>query len=275
VAYTVGSTGGKIFVDGVQQNSLAWTGTPGPPTTTGALTIGQYPSFGAFARLIDETTIWNRELTLTEIQAVRNQRPAGNESNLVAYWRFDEGSGTNAADFTSLNHTGTLNNSAAWTGSTAFLGDGTSVIQTTLGAVQWTRRFAIQSIPAQRGFVASAPFWVRRLDDFGAPGGNTGVQVNLQSALQATLAGAVPLANNATQFNLSLPPFNAATPQASAGGIVQFPALSVEPQSGTQLDSVNDSFQLGATETYSVNSGPVLAADASVLASVKLLHFNG
>ena len=275
VAYTIGSTGGKIFVDGAQRNSLAWTGTPGPPSTTAAVTIGQYPGFGSFAGQIDETTVWNRELALAEIQAMRNLRLAGNEANLVAYWRFDEASGSTAADFTGLNHIGTLNNGAAWIGSTAFLGDGTSAIQTTLGAVQWTRRFAIQSIPAQRGFAVSAPFWVRRLDDFGAPGGNTDVQVNLQSTLQATLAGAVPLVNDTTQVSLSLPPFNAAAPQAGAGGIVQSPALSVEPQAGTQLDSVNDSFQLGVTQTYSVNSGPMLAADTLSLAALNLLHFNG
>ena len=275
VAYTIGGAGGKIFVDGVQRNSLGWTGTPGPPTTVAAVTIGQYPGFGSFAGQIDETSVWNRELTPAEIQAMRNLRLAGNESNLLAYWRFDDGAGTNAVDFTGLGHLGTLNNGAQWTGSTAFLGDGTSAIHTTLGAVQWTRQFAVQTIPAQSGFAASAPFWVRRLDDFGAVGGNTSVQVNLESSLQATLAGTVPLANTNTQFNLSLPPYNAAVLQASTGGNVQSPALNLQPQSGTQLDSVNDSFQLGVTETDSVNNGPVLPADARALAPVGLLHFNG
>ena len=275
VAYTVGSTGGKIFVDGVQRNSLGWTGSAGAATTTAAVTLGQYSGFGSFSGQIDETSIWNRELTAAEILALRNLRLAGNESNLVAYWRFDDGAGTNAVDFTGLGHTGTLNNGAPWTGSTAFLGDGTSAIHTTLGAAQWTRRFAVQTSPGQTSFTASAPFWVRRLDDFGAASGNASVQVNLQSALQGTLAGVVPLVNSTTQFNLSLTPYNAAVLQASTGGNAQSPALNLQPLPGTQLDSVNDSFQLGVAETDSVNSGPALAADALALAPVKLLHFNG
>jgi len=241
VAYTVGPTGGKIFVDGVLRNSLAWTGTPGPPTITAPVTIGQYPSFGSFAGQIDEASIWNRELTAAEVGAMRNLRLAGNETNLVAYWRFDEGTGTNATDFTGLGHTGTLNNGTQWTGSTAFLGDGTSFIHTTLGAAQWTQRFAVQTSPGQNSFTATAPFWARRLDDFGAPPGNTAVQVNLQSALQGTLAGNVPLVNSATQFDLSMPPYNAAVVQASTGGSLQLSVLALQPQPGTQLDSVNDS----------------------------------
>ncbi len=275
VAYTVGSTGGKIFVDGVQRNSLAWSGSAGAPTTAAPVTIGQYPGFGSFAGQIDETGIWNRELTPAEILAMRNLHLAGTETNLLAYWRFDDGTGINAADFTGLGHTGTLNNGAQWTGSTAFLGDGTSAIHTTLGMAQWTRRYAVQTSPGQNSFTASAPFWVRRLDDFGAPGGNTGVQVNLQAALQGTLAGAVPLLNNTTQFNLSMPPYNAAVLQASTGGSLPAPVLALQPQPGTQLDSVNDAFQLGVTETFSVNTGPVLAADTLGLGPARLLHLNG
>ncbi len=275
LAFTVGGAGGKLFVDGVQKSSLGWTGSPGPSTTAAALTIGQYPGFGTFAGQIDETSIWNRELSLGELQAMRNLRLSGSESNLVAYWRFDEGVNTTSVDLTGLGHLATLNNGPVWTGSTAFLGDGTSAIHTTLGVVQWSRRFAVKTIPTQSGFAASTPFWARRLDDFGAPGGNTSVQINLQSALQATLAGAVPLANNTTQFNLSLPPYNAAAPQASPGGIVQSPSLNLEPQAGTQLDSVNDLFQFGVAETYSINGGPVSDVETISLAATNLLHFNG
>ena len=275
VAYTVGITGGKMFVDGVLRNSLGWTGSPGAATTAAPLAIGQYPGFGSFSGQIDETSIWNRELAPAEILAMRNLRLAGNEPNLVAYWRFDDGAGTTAADLTTLGHTGTLNGGQFWTGSTALLGDGTSAIHTTMGAVQWTRRFAVQTSPGQNSFTASTPFWVRRLDDFGAAGSSTSVQLNLESALQGTLAGVVPLMNSTTQFNLSLAPYNAAAPQAGTGGSLLSPALLLQPLPGRQLDSVNDSFQLSVTESDSVNNGPVLAADAIALAPVKLLHFNG
>lgn len=275
-ALTVDASGGKLFLDGVIVGSSAWTGPQGPMTLTEPLQIGRYFNYPTpFLGVIDEVTIWNRALTGSEVVALKNLPLAGNEANLVAYWRLDDATGTTAADATGLGHTGILTNGAAWTGSTAYLGDGTSAIHTTLGVPQWSRRFAVQTIPAQRGFVASAPFWVRRLDDFGAAGGNTAVQVNLESALQATLAGAMPLVNNTTQFNLALTPFNAAVPQVGAGGIVSVPSLNVEPQAGTQLDSVNDSFQFSVTETYSVNSGPLLPAETLALAPTNLLHFNG
>lgn len=275
-ALTVDASGGKLFLDGVVVGSSAWTGPAGPMTLTDPVQIGRYFNYTTpFMGVIDEVTVWNRALTASEIVAMKNVPLAGSESGLVAYWRFDDATGTTAADATGLGHTGTLTNGAAWTGSTALLGDGTSAIHTTLGMAQWTRRFAVQTSPGQNGFTASAPFWVRRLDDFGAPGGNTSVQVNLQSALQGTLAGAIPLVNNTTQFNFSLPPYNAVVPPVSYGSSPQSPVLTVQPQPGTQLDSVNDSFQLGVTETDSVNSGPVLAADDLALAPVKLLHFNG
>ena len=44
---------------------------------------------------------------------------------------------------------------------------------------------------------------------------------------------------------------------------------------GTQLDSVNDTFQLGVTETYSVNSGPAQTAETITLPATPLLHFDG
>ncbi len=48
-----------------------------------------------------------------------NQSLVGNESGLFAYWRFDEGAGTNAFDATGDGFTGTLINQPAWVVSTA------------------------------------------------------------------------------------------------------------------------------------------------------------
>jgi hypothetical protein len=280
-ALVVDGSGGKLFLDGNVVGSSAWTVPGAAPTSTTPLQIGRYYNYVAhFLGAIDEVTVWSRALAATEVQSFKNLRLAGTETGLVAYWRFDENGSLTTADATGHGHTGTLindgNGSPVWTGSTAFLGDGTSVIHATLGAVQWTRQFAVKTIPGESGFAASAPFWVRRLDDFGAAGGTTNVSVALQCALQsALLAGPVPLANNSAQFNLGLASYNAAAPQASAGGVIQSPVLGVEPQSGTQLDSVNDTFQLGVTEAYSVNGGPSLTGETITLAPAQLLHFNG
>ena len=276
-ALTVDASGGKLFLDGTIVGQSSWGGTIGGTTSTEPLQIGRYYNYAQrFQGDIDEVTVWNRALATTEVQSMKNVPLAGNESGLIADWRLNEGIGTTTADATTFGHIGVLTNNPVWVGSTAFLGDGTSAIYTTLGAVQWSRQFAVKTIPAQRGFAATAPFWVRRLDDFGAPGGTTSVSISLSNALQSTLLSApVPLINNITQFNVSLSPYLAAVPQALAGGVVQSPLLDVEPTAGTQLDSVNDSFQLGVTETDSVNGGPSSTQDAITLPPTPLLHFDG
>lgn len=276
-ALTVDASGGKLYLDGIIVGQSSWSGAAGSTTSPEPLQIGRYYNYAQrFQGDIDEVTVWDRALGTGEVQSFMNFPLAGNEPGLVACWRLDEASGPNTADSTGSGHTGILTNNPVRVGSTAFLGDGTSAIHTTLGAVQWTRQFAVKSIPAQRGFAATAPFWVRRLDDFGAPGGATAVSIILSNALRSTaLAGPVSLVNNTTQFNISLPPFLAAAPQVTAGGVVQSPLIDVEPQAATQLDSVNDSFQLGVSESDSVNGGPTSTQDAITLSPTSLLHFDG
>ena len=63
-------------------------------------------------------------------------------------------------------------------------------------------------------------------------------------------------------------------PQAVTGSMIQSPSLDVEPQPGTQFDSVNDFFQLSVTESYSVNSGPTLTEEQT-LGPAQLLDFDG
>ncbi len=276
-ALTVDASGGKLYLDGVVVGQNAWAGAAGGTTSTEPLQIGRFYNYPQrFQGDIDEVTVWNRALAANEVQSMKNLSLNGKESGLVAYWRFNEGSGTNTADITGVGHTAVLINNPVWVGSTAFLGDGTTAIHTTLGLVQWSRQFAVKSIPTERGFAATAPFWVRRLDDFGAPGGMTSVTLTLSNSLQSTLLGSlVPLVNNTTQVNLSLSPYLAAAPQAAAGGIIQSALLDVEPQAGTQLDSVNDSFPLAVTEACGVNNGPVSTQETITLSQTQLLHFNG
>jgi hypothetical protein len=62
---------------------------------------------------IDEVRIWNRARTEAEIQADRNQPLGGQETGLVGYWSFDEGTGTIARDRSPHGHHGTING-AQW-----------------------------------------------------------------------------------------------------------------------------------------------------------------
>ena len=73
VAFVVDATGGKLYVDGVLRTSLGWAGTPGAPSTTQELRIGQYPglsSGGFFAGVIDDVRIWDPALSAADILAL-------------------------------------------------------------------------------------------------------------------------------------------------------------------------------------------------------------
>ena len=60
----------------------------------GAYEAGQSPFNGK----IDEVRIWDDARTQAEIKANMHTELAGNESNLVAYYKFNESSGTRAND---------------------------------------------------------------------------------------------------------------------------------------------------------------------------------
>ena len=200
--------------------------------------------------------------------------PHGQRNRLGGVLAFKRGFGITVDDATGNGHTGYLTNNPTWVGSTAPLGDGTSAIHTTLGAVQWTQQFAINTIPTQNGFGAIAPVWVRRLDDFGAPTTATSVNISVQDSLQGTIAGSIPLAGTTTSgFSVSLSPYLAAAQQITAGGFQQTLALNLQP--AVQLDSVDDTFKLAVTESYTTNNGPLITEETITLSPVQLLQFNG
>ena len=97
--------------------------------TTGAtaLTIGGYPP-NYFNGQIDEFRIWNVARSAAEIMSTMNHTLTGNEAGLTGYWKFDETSGTTAADsVASSGHTAhpgmlsanTASNNPTWVVSTA------------------------------------------------------------------------------------------------------------------------------------------------------------
>ena len=59
--------------------------------------------------LADNLQIWNTALNQSEIQNYISCPPAGNESELVGYWNFEEGTDTTAYDLTSNGNNGTIN----------------------------------------------------------------------------------------------------------------------------------------------------------------------
>jgi hypothetical protein len=68
VAFTVDALGGRLYVDGVQRGSRAWTGTPGVSTTSQQVTIGDDGgTSGFFSGSIDDLKIYTRALGASEV----------------------------------------------------------------------------------------------------------------------------------------------------------------------------------------------------------------
>lgn len=102
----------KIYVNGVFKSSKK-AGIPA--ISTGPLSIGETAesSWGdrSFNGGIDEVKIWNRALTLTEINDFKDYKRSGEEEDLLVYYRFNEGMKSIViSDLTSNNHDGTMIN---------------------------------------------------------------------------------------------------------------------------------------------------------------------
>ncbi|MBX2977265.1 MAG: LamG domain-containing protein, partial [Ignavibacteriaceae bacterium] len=112
----------KVFVNGVEK-SLSGSVIGVNDGNSEPLKIGRHNSFANdWDGKIDEVRIWNVARTVEEIRATMNKELAGNEANLVAYYKMSNGSGTSLTDNqTSGTNTGTING-ATWKASGAFAG---------------------------------------------------------------------------------------------------------------------------------------------------------
>jgi hypothetical protein len=106
----------KFYVNGTldsqrdgQYNIYYYT-NPQHPLEVGAMSDNTNGN-SAYAGLIDELRVWNVPRNQTEIQSAWNRILNDTEtanSYLVGYWRFDDGSGKYAADYSSYEYVGTL-----------------------------------------------------------------------------------------------------------------------------------------------------------------------
>jgi hypothetical protein len=105
----------KIYINGVFDTSKSVGSTVS--NSTGNLYFGFNPVRGDFIApfkgIIDEVRIWNIARTESEIQSTMNQSLNGNETGLIGYWKFDEGTGTTTSDATSNHNNGTISG-ATW-----------------------------------------------------------------------------------------------------------------------------------------------------------------
>ena len=101
----------KWYVDGTEHNTNTSVNVPSNNSSF-YLGINANANDKEFDGKIDELRIWNAALSEAQIpgDSGTDSILVGNESNLVAYYRFDHTSGTSLNDRTSNNNDGTLNN---------------------------------------------------------------------------------------------------------------------------------------------------------------------
>jgi hypothetical protein len=128
----------RIYRNGILETNKAGAGTF--TRTAADLILGRSPSYQYDGEL-DEFRIWNVARDATSILRDFNRRLVGDETNLVAYYRFDEGAGGLLADATGHGYDGLFlgTNSPTWEPSSAAVGwpivKTTTVMDTVLGDV--------------------------------------------------------------------------------------------------------------------------------------------
>ncbi|HEY2952648.1 MAG TPA: LamG-like jellyroll fold domain-containing protein, partial [Verrucomicrobiae bacterium] len=106
----------RVYVNGTLDGTLNTALNPKPKGSPVKIGARGNDSATSFAGQMDEVRLWTVARTAAEIRSHMFPCLTGTESGLLGYWRFDEGSGTSAADATSHGHTGALLNGALWAG---------------------------------------------------------------------------------------------------------------------------------------------------------------
>ena len=110
----------KVYLNG--EDIGGTTSGPGltPNNNSNPLTIGSRfsTSNALFQGQIDEVRIWNEARTQAEIKSYMDTALLGSESNLIAYYNFNEGSGNTVNDLSGNGNHGTVNGATWVMGST-------------------------------------------------------------------------------------------------------------------------------------------------------------
>lgn len=278
VAMVVDASGGALYLNGTLIGSSAWTGSAGAPTSLEPLQIGRYHTSPLhFQGTIDEVTVWGRALSPAELQNGRNLPLAGNETGLVAYWRLDDGSSTTTSDSSGNGRHGTLLNSPVWTGSTAYLGDGSVHLIASPGTPSWSQLYALNTAPDKSAFTINARGMLRRFHDFGTAPASVPVTNRLSPALQVAGTGApISIQPTASSVGILMTAYNASSPQPVSGGVLaQSTLMALQPQAGVQLDSVSALHQSVVTLSHNVSGSAFTIDGSDTTPAARLLHFNG
>jgi hypothetical protein len=106
----------NVYVNGVLDNGVMTGSVPSSLYVgSSAVEIGR-DSTNLFNGSIDDVRVYNRALSAAEVQALYNtgaaQARIADRNGLIGQWKFDEGSGTAAADSSNQGNNGTITNGA-------------------------------------------------------------------------------------------------------------------------------------------------------------------
>ena len=122
-----GTSNLKVYLNGQDIGGTVVNASNNPNDNSIPLTIGSRfsTSNALFQGQIDDLQIWNDARTQAEIKENMHKELVGNESNLVAYYKMSNGTGTSLTDNSSNSNAGTLTNmdNSDWVTSYAVIGD--------------------------------------------------------------------------------------------------------------------------------------------------------
>ena len=114
----------KLYINGKLDNSQSQAGTLTTPTGTFILagTSSTPPGARLLDGLMEEARVWSDARTASEIRENMFKSLVGNETDLMAYYNFDNSSGATLQNIASTSYDGTLNNigNDDWVTSSAF-----------------------------------------------------------------------------------------------------------------------------------------------------------
>ncbi|MEZ5670984.1 MAG: LamG-like jellyroll fold domain-containing protein [Thiotrichaceae bacterium] len=106
----------SLYINGQLDKQMTASGSLTATATSGNLYIGSDGGNAGsfFAGQIDEAQFWNVARVQSDIQSDMYSHLAGNELGLVAYFDFDQTSGTTLTDRTASGYHGTVTGTATW-----------------------------------------------------------------------------------------------------------------------------------------------------------------
>jgi hypothetical protein len=110
-----GTSPASLYLDGVQVNTVTPNSSWSFNSQSVRLGIPMDSYWGDFSGSLDDIRIYNRVLSAAEVATLHSYHISPPSSGLAGWWKFDESSGSAAADSSGNGLTGTLTGAPTWT----------------------------------------------------------------------------------------------------------------------------------------------------------------